>query len=370
MSDKQWELGDIITPKWMNDVDAGITSNQVVAEELDRKVTDMQDAIELNKVDINGIKPDVVKALAMQGSLDTLLAEFTTIQNRFNLVEQRLAEASRKDQQRAEISNDNPNVDRPTESIFVNTKQPLEKNGTIKGKQVELGAFHLMGGTVTVEASGDVNIGTITSVGEITDPAPEAPVALHIKSGGHVDVKRALMQSTGAIAIRVGAHEGKAPKSISLNGLDFSKPQAGPAVYIDNIAQDGIITISNSIFLNISNILELVSNTATNRFKLFLNNCRIAQYTPGMPVNKQGLVVLRDTDSKNMEDFKRRKVFGPGICDITVVNSTIGGRRVEQATKEVMFGADGQQLVVAYAGKDVLATFDGDATAWPSVTVK
>lgn len=349
----QWKDGDTITSDWMNGVDSSLKENSETLQNQKSKLNAATASVE------------ELQALVSKWSGDLKVAN-----QQLALLQSKMQELDRKDQQRKEISNENPNVDFPNDSIFVNTKQPLEKNGTIKGKRVELGAFHLMGGNLTVESSGDVDIGTFSSVGTIAQPG-EHKAALYIKSSGYVTIGKAMMQSDGASAIRIGALNGKPPKAINLNGIDFSKPLEGPAITIEQIAQDGVITISNSTFVNVRNVLELVNSGSPNRFKLLLVNCRISKFNTQAGDKLHGLVLCKDPNADTVEKFYSRKSFGKGIAVIDLVDIKLNNKLVVSSpVEEFVATGDEKQLLAGITKDGTVVPFGTDKNNWPEITIK
>ena len=358
---KKWKNGDIITAEWLNEVDEHATLAAGIKEEIDTNLQDLNTNLTLLKQAIatNTIKDDQ--------SRSKLAGDIATMKQSIDILIAKDLENGRKDQQTKPISNDSPNIDAPTEHVLVNTSQPLTTNGTIKARKVELGSFHLNGGSVTVEATEDVNIGVVTAIGTVSE-TPESGASLHIKSGGHVRIDRALIQSENVSVIRIGALDGKSPKTITLDGLDYSKKVGDSAIIVENIANDGVIIISNSVFVNAHNIIKVFNNAVRNRFTIQLVNCTVYNKNTEEKPELAGLITLCDKDADTVDKFYNRHVFRRTTAKIELINVTVGGKKISQVPVEtIMASGTADQLISAQTNTGTVVPYKGGADNWPTV---
>ena len=105
-----------------------------------------------------------------------------------------------------------------------------------------------------VASSGSISIQNFSNSSDL--PKSTSNAAIKLNSNDTIIINKSNFSQTGYNSVEIGLNN-TAPKSISIDGLDFTAPLSNNAILIFAHAKDAVINISNCHFADVSNALRL-----------------------------------------------------------------------------------------------------------------
>lgn len=154
-----------------------------------------------------------------------------------------------------------------------------------------------------VASSGSISIQNFSNSGDL--PKSTSNAAVKLNSNDTVIINKSNFSQTGYNSVEIGLNN-TAPKSISIDGLDFTAPLSNNAILIFAHAKDAVINISNCHFADVSNALRL-SNRLNVPATVNIVNCTVDKWDSRD--KWAGFLIMEDYTSNTAEDAIAAKRF-------------------------------------------------------------
>jgi hypothetical protein len=154
-----------------------------------------------------------------------------------------------------------------------------------------------------VASSGSISMQNFSNSGDL--PKSTSNAAVKLNSNDTVIINKSNFSQTGYNSIEIGLNN-TAPKSISIDGLDFTAPLSNNAILIFAHAKDAVINISNCHFADVSNALRL-SNRLNVPATVNIVNCTVDKWDSRD--KWAGFLIMEDYTSNTAEDAIAAKRF-------------------------------------------------------------
>jgi hypothetical protein len=174
---------------------------------------------------------------------------------------------------------------------------------TVKGNSITLKDTALNAATMSLVAAQDVTIANTNLTGLI--PKKISSSLFQIHADGYVAVRDCKLTPESAYnGVDVGLTYGLA-KSVTIDNVDFDGHFVNNAISVYAMANNGVITISNCHFADVSNVLRL-SNRTNCKYTVNLINCTFDKWTTG---EYSGMILLQDYTSTSAEQANTDNQF-------------------------------------------------------------
>lgn len=154
-----------------------------------------------------------------------------------------------------------------------------------------------------VASSGSISMQNFSNSGDL--PKSTSNAAVKLNSNDTVIINKSNFGQTGYNSVEIGLNN-TAPKSISIDGLDFTAPLSNNAILIFAHAKDAVINISNCHFADVSNALRL-SNRLNVPATVNIVNCTVDKWDSRD--KWAGFLIMEDYTSNTAEDAIAAKRF-------------------------------------------------------------
>lgn len=154
-----------------------------------------------------------------------------------------------------------------------------------------------------VASSGSISMQNFSNSGDL--PKSTSNAAVKLNSNDTVIINKSSFSQTGYNSVEIGLNN-TAPKSISIDGLDFTAPLSNNAILIFAHAKDAVINISNCHFADVSNALRL-SNRLNVPATINIVNCTVDKWDSRD--KWAGFLIMEDYTSSTAEDAIAAKRF-------------------------------------------------------------
>lgn len=154
-----------------------------------------------------------------------------------------------------------------------------------------------------VASSGSISMQNFSNSGDL--PKSTSNAAVKLNSNDTVIINKSNFSQTGYNSVEIGLNN-TAPKSISIDGLDFTAPLSNNAILIFAHAKDAVINISNCHFADVSNALRL-SNRLNVPATINIVNCTVDKWDSRD--KWAGFLIMEDYTSNTAEDAIAAKRF-------------------------------------------------------------
>lgn len=154
-----------------------------------------------------------------------------------------------------------------------------------------------------VASSGSISMQNFSNSGDL--PKSTSNAAVKLNSNDTVIINKSNFNQTGYNSVEIGLNN-TAPKSISIDGLDFTAPLSNNAILIFAHAKDAVINISNCHFADVSNALRL-SNRLNVPATINIVNCTVDKWDSRD--KWAGFLIMEDYTSNTAEDAIAAKRF-------------------------------------------------------------
>lgn len=198
-----------------------------------------------------------------------------------------------------------------------------------------------------VASSGSISMQNFSNSGDL--PKSTSNAAIKLNSNDTVIINKSNFSQTGYNSVEIGLNN-TAPKSISIDGLDFTAPLSNNAILIFAHAKDAVINISNCHFADVSNALRL-SNRLNVPATVNIVNCTVDKWDSSD--KWAGFLIMEDYTSNTAEDAIAAKRFTNLTINFVNVKGP-GGKLIKPDDVASICGTNNaaQQVIYVYHDAD------------------
>lgn len=198
-----------------------------------------------------------------------------------------------------------------------------------------------------VASSGSISMQNFSNSGDL--PKSTSNAAVKLNSNDTVIINKSNFSQTGYNSVEIGLNN-TAPKSISIDGLDFTAPLSNNAILIFAHAKDAVINISNCHFADVSNALRL-SNRLNVPATVNIVNCTVDKWDSRD--KWAGFLIMEDYTSSTAEDAIAAKRFTNLTINFVNVKGP-GGKLIKPDDVASICGTNNaaQQVIYVYHDAD------------------
>lgn len=198
-----------------------------------------------------------------------------------------------------------------------------------------------------VASSGSISMQNFSNSGDL--PKSTSNAAVKLNSNDTVIINKSNFSQTGYNSVEIGLNN-TAPKSISIDGLDFTAPLSNNAILIFAHAKDAVINISNCHFADVSNALRL-SNRLNVPATINIVNCTVDKWDSRD--KWAGFLIMEDYTSSTAEDAIAAKRFTNLTINFVNVKGP-GGKLIKPDDVAIICGTSNaaQQVIYVYHDAD------------------
>lgn len=198
-----------------------------------------------------------------------------------------------------------------------------------------------------VASSGSISMQNFSNSGDL--PKSTSNAAVKLNSNDTVIINKSNFSQTGYNSVEIGLNN-TAPKSISIDGLDFTAPLSNNAILIFAHAKDAVINISNCHFADVSNALRL-SNRLNVPATINIVNCTVDKWDSRD--KWAGFLIMEDYTSSTAEDAIAAKRFTNLTINFVNVKGP-GGKLIKPDDVASICGTNNaaQQVIYVYHDAD------------------
>lgn len=198
-----------------------------------------------------------------------------------------------------------------------------------------------------VASSGSISMQNFSNSGDL--PKSTSNAAVKLNSNDTVIINKSNFSQTGYNSVEIGLNN-TAPKSISIDGLDFTAPLSNNAILIFAHAKDAVINISNCHFADVSNALRL-SNRLNVPATINIVNCTVDKWDSRD--KWAGFLIMEDYTSNTAEDAIAAKRFTNLTINFVNVKGP-GGKLIKPDDVASICGTNNaaQQVIYVYHDAD------------------
>lgn len=330
-------------------VDAFIT-----AEDADSKFA-LKSALDAfaTSADVNeklSIKADTA-AVNEQLSLKANIAvegDMLVVNSKIAELEQKILNLSKTNIVEETISAD-ANYNQPdADLVITGGDQAITEKTDIVAKSISLNQATAENAVLSaVASSGSISMQNFSNSGDL--PKSTSNAAVKLNSNDTVIINKSNFDQTGYNSVEIGLNN-TAPKSISIDGLDFTAPLSNNAILIFAHAKDAVINISNCHFADVSNALRL-SNRLNVPATVNIVNCTVDKWDSRD--KWAGFLIMEDYTSNTAEDAIAAKRFTNLTINFVNVKGP-GGKLIKPDDVASICGTSNaaQQVIYVYHDAD------------------
>ena len=198
-----------------------------------------------------------------------------------------------------------------------------------------------------VASSGSISIQNFSNSSDL--PKSTSNAAIKLNSNDTIIINKSNFSQTGYNSVEIGLNN-TAPKSISIDGLDFTAPLSNNAILIFAHAKDAVINISNCHFADVSNALRL-SNRLNVPATINIVNCTVDKWDSRD--KWAGFLIMEDYTSNTAEDAIAAKRFTNLTINFVNVKGP-GGKLIKPDDVASICGTNNaaQQVIYVYHDAD------------------
>lgn len=198
-----------------------------------------------------------------------------------------------------------------------------------------------------VASSGSISMQNFSNSGDL--PKSTSNAAIKLNSNDTIIINKSSFSQTGYNSVEIGLNN-TAPKSISIDGLDFTAPLSNNAILIFAHAKDAVINISNCHFADVSNALRL-SNRLNVPATINIVNCTVDKWDSRD--KWAGFLIMEDYTSSTAEDAIAAKRFTNLTINFVNVKGP-GGKLIKPDDVASICGTSNaaQQVIYVYHDAD------------------
>lgn len=232
--------------------------------------------------------------------------------------------------------------------VITGSDQAITEKTDIVAKSISLNQATAENAVLSaVASSGSISIQNFSNSGDL--PKSTSNAAVKLNSNDTVIINKSNFSQTGYNSVEIGLNN-TAPKSISIDGLDFTAPLSNNAILIFAHAKDAVINISNCHFADVSNALRL-SNRLNVPATINIVNCTVDKWDSRD--KWAGFLIMEDYTSNTAEDAIAAKRFTNLTINFVNVKGP-GGKLIKPDDVASICGTSNaaQQVIYVYHDAD------------------
>lgn len=248
-----------------------------------------------------------------------------------------------------EIISADANYNQPdADLVITGGDQAITEKTDIVAKSISLNQATAENAVLSaVASSGSISMQNFSNSGDL--PKSTSNAAVKLNSNDTVIINKSNFSQTGYNSVEIGLNN-TAPKSISIDGLDFTAPLSNNAILIFAHAKDAVINISNCHFADVSNALQL-SNRLNVPATINIVNCTVDKWDSRD--KRAGFLIMEDYTSNTAEDAIAAKRFTNLTINFVNVKGP-GGKLIKPDDAASICGTNNaaQQVIYVYHDAD------------------
>lgn len=309
-----------------------------------------------NVAKVNALETDIARkadetAVNAQLSLKANIAvegDMLVVNSKIAELEQKILNLSKTNIVEETISAD-ANYNQPdADLVITGGDQAITEKTDIVAKSISLNQATAENAVLSaVASSGSISIQNFSNSGDL--PKSTSNAAVKLNSNDTVIINKSNFSQTGYNSVEIGLNN-TAPKSISIDGLDFTAPLSNNAILIFAHAKDAVINISNCHFADVSNALRL-SNRLNVPATVNIVNCTVDKWDSRD--KWAGFLIMEDYTSNTAEDAIAAKRFTNLTINFVNVKGP-GGKLIKPDDVASICGTSNaaQQVIYVYHDAD------------------
>lgn len=309
-----------------------------------------------NVAKVSTLEADIAKkaneaAVNAQLSLKANIAvegDMLVVNSKIAELEQKILNLSKTNIVEETISAD-ANYNQPdADLVITGGDQAITEKTDIVAKSISLNQATAENAVLSaVASSGSISMQNFSNSGDL--PKSTSNAAVKLNSNDTVIINKSNFSQTGYNSVEIGLNN-TAPKSISIDGLDFTAPLSNNAILIFAHAKDAVINISNCHFADVSNALRL-SNRLNVPATINIVNCTVDKWDSRD--KWAGFLIMEDYTSNTAEDAIAAKRFTNLTINFVNVKGP-GGKLIKPDDVASICGTNNaaQQVIYVYHDAD------------------
>ena len=324
-------------------LDAFATSadvNEKLSLKADTATVNEQLSLKANKQDVDADMANKAN-IAVEGDM-------LVVNSKIAELEQKILNLSKTNIVEETISAD-ANYNQPdADLVITGGDQAITEKTDIVAKSISLNQATAENAVLSaVASSGSISMQNFSNSGDL--PKSTSNAAVKLNSNDTVIINKSNFGQTGYNSVEIGLNN-TAPKSISIDGLDFTAPLSNNAILIFAHAKDAVINISNCHFADVSNALRL-SNRLNVPATVNIVNCTVDKWDSRD--KWAGFLIMEDYTSNTAEDAIAAKRFTNLTINFVNVKGP-GGKLIKPDDVASICGTSNaaQQVIYVYHDAD------------------
>lgn len=324
-------------------LDAFATSadvNEKLSLKADTATVNEQLSLKANKQDVDADMANKAN-IAVEGDM-------LVVNSKIAELEQKILNLSKTNIVEETISAD-ANYNQPdADLVITGGDQAITEKTDIVAKSISLNQATAENAVLSaVASSGSISMQNFSNSGDL--PKSTSNAAVKLNSNDTVIINKSNFDQTGYNSVEIGLNN-TAPKSISIDGLDFTAPLSNNAILIFAHAKDAVINISNCHFADVSNALRL-SNRLNVPATVNIVNCTVDKWDSRD--KWAGFLIMEDYTSNTAEDAIAAKRFTNLTINFVNVKGP-GGKLIKPDDVASICGTSNaaQQVIYVYHDAD------------------
>lgn len=316
------------------------------------EVVDLANSIaKVSTLEANIAKKADETAVNAQLSLKANIAvegDMLVVNSKIAELEQKILNLSKTNIVEETISAD-ANYNQPdADLVITGGDQAITEKTDIVAKSISLNQATAENAVLSAAASsGSISMQNFSNSGDL--PKSTSNAAIKLNSNDTIIINKSNFSQTGYNSVEIGLNN-TAPKSISIDGLDFTAPLSNNAILIFAHAKDAVINISNCHFADVSNALRL-SNRLNVPATINIVNCTVDKWDSRD--KWAGFLIMEDYTSNTAEDAIAAKRFTNLTINFVNVKGP-GGKLIKPDDVASICGTSNaaQQVIYVYHDAD------------------
>lgn len=316
------------------------------------EVVDLANSIaKVSTLEANIAKKADETAVNAQLSLKANIAvegDMLVVNSKIAELEQKILNLSKTNIVKETISAD-ANYNQPdADLVITGGDQAITEKTDIVAKSISLNQATAENTVLSAAASsGSISMQNFSNSGDL--PKSTSNAAIKLNSNDTIIINKSNFSQTGYNSVEIGLNN-TAPKSISIDGLDFTAPLSNNAILIFAHAKDAVINISNCHFADVSNALRL-SNRLNVPATINIVNCTVDKWDSRD--KWAGFLIMEDYTSSTAEDAIAAKRFTNLTINFVNVKGP-GGKLIKPDDVASICGTSNaaQQVIYVYHDAD------------------
>lgn len=292
---------------------------------------------------------------ATQNDVVDSTAEIEVLKTQLQLLQDQVQQLKTPDVQPVEITTEAPTVSEPDQNVSF-AGQVNSTVATITAKSIQT-TPELVSSRLKAVATEDISVKSFNTSGNL--PKATANAGMSLDTDGYVTITgNNIWNQTGYNAVEVGLSS--APKSILIDGINFTSKMNNNAISIFDWQENAVITISNCTFDDVSNPLR-ISNRSNKPCTINIVNCTVKSWVSG---EYAGFICMQDYTSGSAQAAQEANQFGKITINFTNVVGPDGVRIV--GNSEDLYN---NHQIYLYTDWEGLIEY-GDGSRFPTITAK